>query len=154
SRVRYYPPAMLTLSLLRHAKSSWADARLKDIDRPLNARGEDAAPLMGAFMAREKLSPDLILCSPAERTRQTLELVLAYLEPAPEVVSEAGLYLASPGGMLKRLRKLARKIRHVMIVGHNPGLHALAQQLVGDEGEAESLEALAAKFPTAGLAVI
>ena len=71
---------MLTLTLLRHAKSSWADTTLKDFDRPLNGRGRDAAPLMGALMRREGLRPDHILCSPAVRARQTLELVRADIQ--------------------------------------------------------------------------
>jgi phosphohistidine phosphatase len=125
---------MLTLSLLRHGKSSWSNARLKDIERPLSERGEKAVPRMGAFMARHGLAPDLILCSPA-------------------VVYEDALYLASPRSMLKRIHKVAAKVRHTMIVGHNPGLHALAQDLAG-AGAPEDLEALAEKFSTAGLAVI
>jgi phosphohistidine phosphatase len=68
---------MLTLSLLRHAKSSWSDAHAKDIERPLNERGERVAPRMGAFMARQGIVPDLVLCSPAARARRTLDLVLS-----------------------------------------------------------------------------
>jgi phosphohistidine phosphatase len=144
---------MLTLSLLRHAKSSWSDARLKDIERPLNERGEAAAPRMGAFMARQGLVPDLILCSPAVRTRQTLDLVLPRLKASPEVAYDDTLYLGAPAAMLKRLRKVSAKVHHVMIIGHNPGLQALALTLAGSGGE-EDLEALAEKLPTAGLAVI
>ena len=67
---------MLTLSLFRHAKSSWDDDTLDDFERPLARRGEDAAPRMGAFMARKGLAPELILCSPSVRTRQTLDGLL------------------------------------------------------------------------------
>src|SRR5262249_41406064 len=67
---------MLPLMLLRHAKSSWDDGSLEDFDRPLAPRGEAAAPRMGAYMAAHDLAPQLILCSPAVRTRQTLDLVL------------------------------------------------------------------------------
>jgi phosphohistidine phosphatase len=144
---------MLTLSLMRHAKSSWSDARLKDFDRPLSDRGEKAAPRMGAFMARHGLAPDLILCSPAARARQTLDLVLPHFKAAPAVVYEDALYLASPRSMLKRIHKVAAKVRHTMVIGHNPGLQALAQDLAGS-GAPEDLEALAEKLPTAGLAVI
>ena len=144
---------MLTLSLLRHAKSSRSDARLEDIDRPLNKRGEKDAPRMGAYLARHGLVPDLILCSPAVRTRQTLDLVLPRLKASPEIVYEDALYPGSPAAMLKRLRKVAPRVRHAMIVGHNPGLQALALSLAGTGAEAD-LEALAEKLPTAGLAVI
>jgi phosphohistidine phosphatase len=144
---------MLTLSLLRHAKSSWADARLRDAERPLSERGERAAPRMGAYMARLRIAPDLVLCSPAMRARQTLELVLPFLEGKPEVVYEEALYLAAPATMLKRLSKLPASVRHAMIVGHDPGMHNLALELAGTGAEAE-MQALAEKFPTAGLAVI
>jgi phosphohistidine phosphatase len=144
---------MLTLSLLRHAKSSWADPGLDDFDRPLNARGEDAAPRMGAFMARHRIAPELILCSPAARTRQTLDLVLPRLRPQPEVVYEDSLYLATEATLLARIRKVPTSVRHVMVVGHDPGLHALARQLAG-AGRRKDMDALAEKLPTAGLAVI
>lgn len=144
---------MLTLSLLRHAKSSWADARLKDIERPLNERGEKAAPRVGALMARRGLTPDLVLCSPAVRTRQTLDLVLPYLKEAPTVLYEDALYLASPATLLKRVHQVGSWVRHTMVVGHDPGMHLLALELASS-GPDEDLQALAEKFPTAGLAVI
>jgi phosphohistidine phosphatase len=144
---------MLTLSLLRHAKSSWSGSRLKDIERPLSERGERDAPHMGAFMAQQRLVPDLILCSPAVRTRQTLDLVLPRLKASPEILYEETLYPGAPAAMLKRLQRVASSVRHVMLIGHNPGLQALAQALAADGAE-EDLEALAEKLPTGGLAVI
>jgi phosphohistidine phosphatase len=144
---------MLTLSLLRHAKSSWDDASLEDFERPLAKRGESAAPRMGRFMAEQGLAPQLILCSPAVRARQTLDLVLPHLAGGPTVVYEDNFYLAAPSVLLARLRKVEGKVSHVMIVGHDPGMQGLAVELAGG-GDAEALRALAAKFPTAGLAVI
>ena len=144
---------MLTLSLLRHAKSSWDDGSLEDFERPLAKRGESAAPRMGAFMAAHGLAPQLILCSPAVRARQTLDLVLPRLAGGPTVVYEDNFYLAAPSVLLARLRKIEGKVSHVMIVGHDPGMQGLAVELAGD-GDAGMLQALAVKFPTAGLAVI
>lgn len=144
---------MLTLSLLRHAKSNWDDPSLKDFDRPLAKRGENAAPRMGAYMAAEGLAPELILCSPAVRARQTLDLVLPRIAGGPTVVYEDGFYLAAPSVMLARVRRIEAKVRHAMIVGHDPGMQGLALELAGT-GEAELLQALAVKFPTGGLAVI
>lgn len=144
---------MLTLSLLRHAKSSWDNPGLGDFDRPLNERGSEAAPRMGKFMAKNAIVPDLVLCSPSVRTRQTLELVLPHIDPAPTVAYEDAIYLGAPAVLLKRLRKVEAKVAHVMIVAHDPGLHHLAMDLSGS-GDPELLELLAKKFPTAGLAVI
>ena len=144
---------MLTLSILRHAKSSWENPGAKDFDRPLAKRGEAAAPRMGAFMAKSGIAPDLILCSPAVRARQTLDLVLPQLTGTPTVEYEEAFYLAAPSVLLGRVRKIGPKIHHVMIVGHDPGMQGLAMELAGT-GDAEALAALARKFPTAGLAVI
>lgn len=144
---------MLTLCLLRHAKSSWDDASIQDFDRPLAARGEAAAPRMGAWMAEHDILPQLILCSPATRARQTLALVLPKLPGEPSVEFEEALYLASSSTLLARLRKIRANTTYVMLVGHDPGMHGLAVELAG-QGEAADLRRLANKFPTAGLAVI
>lgn len=148
-----YGAQMLTLSLFRHAKSSWDDPDLKDFNRPLAPRGEAAAPRMGAFMAEHDVQPELILCSPAVRTRQTLDLVLPYLKSDPRVVYQDGFYLAPASQLLARVRKIEAKVRHVMIVGHDPGMHGLSIELAGC-GAPKLMQALAAKFPTAGLAVL
>jgi phosphohistidine phosphatase len=144
---------MLTLSLFRHAKSSWDDPALKDFDRPLAQRGQEAAPRMGAYMASQGIAPELILCSPSVRTRQTLDLVLPHLLGGPTVSYTEAFYLASTSTLLKRVRQIEGKVKHVMIVGHDPGIHGLALELAG-EGNRDDLKALARKFPTAGLAVL
>ena len=144
---------MLTLSLLRHAKSSWDSPGLDDFDRPLARRGEEAAPRMGAYMKKHRIAPQLILCSTAARTRQTLDLVLPHLAGPPAVAYEDALYLAAAKALLARVRKIDPKVTHALLVGHDPGMHELAVDLAAT-GDAEALAALARKFPTAGLAVI
>src|SRR5215831_15132963 len=105
---------MLTLSLLRHAKSSWDDPALEDFDRPLAKRGQTAAPRMGAYMQANGLMPDLVLCSPAVRARQTLDLLLSCLGGGPTVVYEQAFYLAAPSVLLARIRKIDARIRHTL----------------------------------------
>jgi phosphohistidine phosphatase len=144
---------MLTLSLFRHAKSAWDEPGLEDFERPLAKRGEAAAPRMGAFMAANGIVPQLILCSPAVRTRQTVDLILPFLRPAPTVEYEEALYLAAATVLLARVRKVGRHVGHLMLVGHNPGMHGLAAALP-KPGDSEEQRALGAKFSTAGLAVI
>jgi phosphohistidine phosphatase len=145
---------MLTLSLLRHAKSSWADSKLEDHERPLAKRGTKAADAMGAFIAREGLRPDLVLCSGSVRTRATLALVLPeFGNPAPQVVFDDVLYMATPAALLGRVQQVKSDMRHVMLIGHNPGMHALALELTG-KGNRKDVEALATKFPTCALAVL
>jgi phosphohistidine phosphatase len=144
---------MLTLSLLRHAKSDWSQPGQDDFDRQLAARGREAAPRMGAWMAANGIAPDLVLCSTAARARQTLDLVLPHLPGRPRVVHDDGLYLASPTAMLARLTRAAGAAQHVRLVGHDPGMHQLAISLAR-RGDAADLARLRAKFPTAGLAVL
>ena len=107
---------------------------------------------MGAFMAAEDLLPDLVLCSGAVRTRQTLALILPELGNDPKTRCEDELYLASAGSMMARLKSVKAKYNHVLLIGHNPGMHELALGLCGG-GDADTRYNLAAKFPTAALAV-
>lgn len=149
--------ALRTLYLLRHAKSSWDDPELDDHDRPLAARGRRAATLIGAYFADERLRPDLVLCSSAERARETWRRVAAVLGDSgapPPARFERGLYLADGDGLLKLLRASAPdEVRSVMLVGHNDGLPQLALRLAG-EADGDARERMAAKFPTAALAVL
>lgn len=143
---------MLTLSLLRHAKSSWDDMDLDDFERPLSKRGANAAPEMGRAIRELNLKPDLVLCSGAVRTRATVALVLLELgPPAPEVRYEDGLYLATPKVMISHIRKIEPAVKNLLVVGHNPGMHALALELSG-AARREDMAELATKFPTAALA--
>ena len=145
---------MRTLLLLRHAKSSWGEPGLDDHDRPLNKRGARDAPRVGTYLAEHDLRPDLILCSDAARTRATLALLLSALGgTTPKVVFEPRLYLAEPAAILEVLARVDPAVGCCLVVGHNPGTHALALALVAD-GDGDSLCELAMKFPTAALAVI
>ncbi|MDH3662842.1 MAG: histidine phosphatase family protein [Alphaproteobacteria bacterium] len=148
---------MRRLLLLRHAKSSWDRADLDDMSRPLAPRGRKAAPLIGRHISGRDLVPALVLCSTAERARQTLELVVAEWERAvgdgAKVEMRASLYLASVGELLSAIRRLDDDIESVMMIGHNPGMAILASQLAAT-GDPEALKTMAAKFPTAALAVL
>jgi phosphohistidine phosphatase len=134
-----------TLYLFRHAKSSWDDPSLSDFERPLNKRGEKAAPLMGKVMRARDVCPSVVICSPAKRTRQTAKLALkkAGLDEA-EIVFENGLYLATTGGLIEIIRKTDDLLSTAMLIGHNPGLSELVYLLTGVE------EA----FPTGALACL
>jgi phosphohistidine phosphatase len=139
--------------LLRHAKSEWANSGGGDHERPLNARGRDAAPKIGAYLFRAKIFPDLVLCSTAQRTRQTCELVTASFDKTPAIRFRDQLYLAEPEAIIGIVRETPDEVRALMIIGHNPGVHQAAADLTGS-GSAEARELLAAKFPTAALAIL
>lgn len=143
---------MLTVTLFRHAKAALAEPGVADFDRPLTKRGRKDATAMGAYFAGESLWPDLILCSPSERTRQTLAEAFAG-NAEPPVLFEDALYHAEAPALATRLRKVDADKRHVMIIGHNPGMQALALMLTG-AGKGEARAAVARKFPTAAVTVI
>jgi phosphohistidine phosphatase len=145
---------MLTLSILRHAKAAPANSEQDDYERPLTKGGAKDAANIGTYLRTKKLRPDLVLCSGATRTRATLERVLAELgEPAPEVRYERALYHPSPAALLKTLQNVAAAPQHVMIVGHNPELHALCVELIG-QGNTKDVSALTSKLPKSALAII
>lgn len=144
---------MKTLYLLRHAKSSWSDPSLDDVDRPLNRRGREAAAAMGAYCREHSIKPDVVLCSAAARARETLDVLdKARGESAP-VRFQKSLYLASPSRMLAALRALDDRCSSAMLVGHEPDIRRLALDLVGG-GAPLAMRRLDAKFPTGALAVL
>jgi phosphohistidine phosphatase len=142
------------LLLMRHAKSSWDDAKLPDHDRPLSERGRRSALAMRQAMRDLGLAPDVVLVSPAARTLATV----AALEPwedTPLTETVETLYLADPTKLLAVLHGVAETARSVLLVGHNPGLHELAVMLVGAHAMTQANEMtrrLAARYPTGALA--
>ena len=148
---------MKTLYLLRHAKSSWSDHAMDDHDRPLNRRGQDNAPLMGQFMRKSGFLPDMILCSTARRTAETLSLIVPYIGDQTPVRFERNLYLASSDAMLDRIRQADPSCERLLVIAHNPGMEHLAADLVSREklnGSEDLFETLLSKYPTAALSVL
>ncbi len=135
---------MKTLLLLRHAKSSWKDSDVRDFDRPLNQRGLKAAPAIGRLIKKRKLQPDLLLSSPAERARQTTQLVIEAAGLKTELRYDERIYEASVERLLGLVSELDDEAGTIMLVGHNPGFEELLEMLTGE----------AHKLPTAALACI
>lgn len=121
-----------TLILLRHAKSDWSGSEA-DIDRPLAERGRTQAPLAGRWLADHAGRIDLAVVSPAQRARETWELVSAQFAEAPRFRVEDRVYAASAERLLHVVWELPDDIRTVVLVGHNPGMEALASYLAGAE---------------------
>jgi phosphohistidine phosphatase len=144
---------MLTLLLLRHAKSDWDDAKLTDFDRPLSKRGRRDAPRMGTFMADHAPPINHVLCSGAVRTLETWALAASQLNSPPERQILRELYLAEPEALLACIQHAPTTCKTLLVVGHNPGLHELAMSLCGAKSAATLSKALTRKFPTAALAV-
>jgi phosphohistidine phosphatase len=142
---------MKRLYLLRHAKSSWDDPTLADQDRPLAPRGRRAAKLMAEHLRRKGIAPELVLCSPSRRTRQTLERIAPRLGKEVDVQIEPELYAASAAAHLELLHEVPDEIESVMLIGHNPGIQDLALSLASGGSETTRVSS---KFPTAALATL
>ena len=120
------------LVLLRHAKSDWYSGVPGDFDRPLAARGRKDAPRVGKWMKKNGIVPEIILCSPAVRTRETLAAVNGKLG-VEHIVYEDAIYGASPGALLGLVEKYSRDSSNLMITGHNPGMDELLCFLCGTQ---------------------
>lgn len=137
-------PAVRTLLLMRHAKSSWRDAGLSDHDRPLNGRGKRAASFMGNLLLRENLLPEMVLSSTAVRAVETVRGVVAASNLDGPVEIKRTLYLAEPPAYLDALTEVPQGIGRLLVIGHNPGISELVHVLTGDRVE----------MPTAAVACI
>jgi phosphohistidine phosphatase len=123
---------MKTLLLLRHAKSVSAEPGQSDFDRTLDARGVADAKLMGSYLQKQSIQPDLVITSPAERARQTTGLVLdaAKIMLAPRY--DERIYEASSSRLLRVVSEIDGDAKQVLMVGHNPGFEELLFHLTGE----------------------
>jgi len=135
---------MKRLLIMRHAKSSWKDADQTDHERPLKKRGKNDAHLMGKMLKSKKIVPDMILCSTAERAKETAKLLAEAMKFKSEIIYSDSLYMAEPTDIINEIANNATKEKTIMVIGHNPGSEALVQILTG---KVESL-------PTASIAYV
>ena len=132
-----------TLILMRHAKSSW-ETGLDDHNRPLNKRGESAAPRMGRWLRSQNVVPDLILCSTATRANHTADLIARELGDEVEVRAIEQLYLPLPQDIMEVVTREAGDVSTVLVVAHNPGVSSAVEEFAN----------VATVMPTAAAAVI
>jgi phosphohistidine phosphatase len=142
---------MKTLTLLRHAKSGWDDPVARDFDRPLNARGEQAARLIGRQLRTLGLEFDYVVASPALRVVETLEHFAQGYGELPPTQWDRRIYLASLAALLELVQQLPASVRRVLLIGHNPGLEDLTLLLTPADGS-DVRRAAEAKYPTATIA--
>ncbi|UQA96208.1 SixA phosphatase family protein [Streptomyces halobius] len=138
--------------LLRHAKADWSQE--SDHERPLAERGRQEAPVAGRWLAAAGINPDLTLCSTSLRTRETWKLFVHELAHRPKTVYDERLYEASLGELLALLNETSDDIDDLLLVGHNPGMHALADALAGEADDDLLPRMNRSGFPTASLAVL
>ncbi|MEM9432333.1 MAG: histidine phosphatase family protein [Pseudomonadota bacterium] len=138
----------MKLILTRHAKSSWDDLSSSDHERLLTRRGKVDAGQIGAWLMMGDHVPATVMSSTAERAKWTSALIIENMTPRPEVTFDSGLYHASPDAILAQIRRAPPG--DLMIVGHNPGISALATLLLPTRPDHEKF----AKYPTAATTVL
>lgn len=125
---------MKKLYLVRHAKSSWDNGNLKDIERPLNKRGERDAPFMGKLMKDNNVKADLLMTSPAERALKTAKIFCSEMDiPKKHLLVEHNLYEAGRKDIIEVIHQFDNEKNSAMIFSHNPGLSDLAGYLTNGE---------------------
>ncbi|MFF2010333.1 SixA phosphatase family protein [Streptomyces sp. NPDC058195] len=138
--------------LLRHAKAEWSQD--SDYERPLAERGRKDAPVAGRKLAGSGIDVDLALCSTAARTRETWKLAVHEMPRRPRTVYEERLYEASLGELIALVNETSDDVRDLLVIGHNPGMHAIADALAGS-AEGDTLARMnRSGFPTAAFAVV
>ena len=125
---------MKLLYLVRHAKSSWSNLSLDDIDRPLNKRGKRDAPIMARRIKEQGIVPSLFLSSPAKRALKTCKVFARALDyPKYRIETDMGLYHASENEILEIIRQKNDALDSLIVFGHNPGFTSLANALTGQD---------------------
>ena len=138
---------MKTLILIRHAKSLKDAAYSDDHERPLNEVGIKDAPLLGKFLKKEKIFPDLVISSTALRAKMTTELILEELNPSINVVYDSRLYFEDHNSILNIISEIDNSINKIMIIGHNPDIFNLTDKIIKEDFPYP-------KFSTCGVAII
>ena len=122
---------MKTLFLMRHAKSDWSDSAQSDFDRPLNKRGLSDTPRMGALLSSDGGLTDFVLSSPANRARQTAELVIESGQPEVALGFDERLYLADSSTLSQIVRSADEGCEAGLVIAHNPGMENWLADLSG-----------------------
>ena len=131
------PDKSRRLTLIRHANAE-QDSDLRDFERPLSKKGLSEANEMARRFQERNLVPDLILVSAAVRTRETAETFAKVLGVAARLLqADDSLYLADGEHILTTVRGVGPRVKHLMVIGHNPGISAAAislapESVIGD----------------------
>jgi phosphohistidine phosphatase len=137
---------MKQIFILRHAKSSWDNRELADFDRPLSMRGENDAKKLNTFVKKKSFYIDKVLCSSAIRTKETFDLIAdGFRSSIEDAIYSEDLYFGSVSNIIDTLRKLDEKNKSILIIGHNPTLFYLVEELANERIQ---------KFTTCNLAVL
>lgn len=118
---------MKTLYIIRHAKSSWSDISLDDFERPLNKRGKNDAPVMGARLKQKNIMPDIIFSSSAKRAKMTAKIIANEIDYKKKIIFKKRIYEADINALHNMLKNIDDKYNIAFLIGHNPELNELAE---------------------------
>ena len=144
---------MPTLYLLRHGNAGFGGPGQGDHDRALNQAGVRAGVLVGRYLAQIPARLDLVLCSSAQRTRQTWEQIAPCLDNPPEARFEDALYLCGALALQRRICALPKAVDTAMIIAHNPDMHETAL-FYGGAANGDLIARLQLDFPPAALVAL
>jgi len=134
------------LYLLRHAQSADKQMSQRDSDRELTPEGVKQSILIGTFLFRQIIVPDIILSSTAERAKATAGLIADTVKVDLEKIQlHEDLYDASTRTFYQFLTQLEDQYQHIMCVAHNPAISYVAEYLTKSE---------IGDMPPAGIAII
>ena len=124
---------MKTIYLIRHAKSSWKEPNQLDHERPLNKRGKRDFPLIAKQLNKINITPELIVCSNSQRTKDTVKLLCKEINyPIKDVKYDSTIYEASLVSLIEVVNTLPRNYNEIVIIGHNPSITLLSNYLTND----------------------
>lgn len=140
-----------TLVVVRHAKADWLD--VPDHERPLADRGRMDAPEIGNWLVSRRVHPDRVVCSPAQRTRETWRLMGKVFDPRPHTTYDDRIYEASAQSLLYVAQETEDEVDTLVLIGHNPGVASLVSVLAGS-AEGDALDRVREKYATSGVALL
>ncbi|MCF2533755.1 SixA phosphatase family protein [Yinghuangia soli] len=140
-----------TLVVVRHAKADWPD--VPDVQRPLADSGRHDAPQIGNWLVNQRIHPDHVVCSTAQRTRETWKLMGKVFDPKPHTVYDDRLYEASALSLLYVAQETPDEVDTLVMIGHNPGVATLVSLLTGS-ADGDALDRAREKYATSGTALL
>jgi phosphohistidine phosphatase len=132
---------MRHIFILRHCEYDDRSGAGPNFDCHLSPEGQSHAAAIGQTMQDNNIQPDLIYCSGAVRTRETLDALLQSID-TPEIIYNDEIYGCMPGELLALIQGSGEQYKNIMIVGHNPAMHGIVQ-ILGQNSEARYLKEIA-----------
>lgn len=141
---------MKQIHLIRHSKSDWETEFSSDHQRPLSERGKKNARSLRKYLKKIEFKSDLFLVSDSKRTLDTYKIITKNQNLSSESLVTKKLYESDPKEILEKIREFDSKFENVALLGHNPAMEEIANQLIRGSEDLSFLESVFCKFPTSG----